>query len=125
MATLLSVLDDVPNSGDGLAAVVDGLLSFIMLALLLLWLSLQACVVQGVKRLRGCFPLRWKILHAWASLFPGFLLVLNIPIREENSPIRTQSNGLRCLLSGNGSAAAAANDSLMLMVARRKKVPIG
>lgn len=56
MARLLSVLlDDVPNLGDWLAAVVDGIPSFIMLSLFLLWLSLQACVVWGLKGFPNAF----------------------------------------------------------------------
>lgn len=44
------VLDDLPDVGDWLAVVV-GLLSFLMLSLFLLWLSLQRCVVREAKRL--------------------------------------------------------------------------
>lgn len=82
-------------------------------------------MVQEAKRLPDCFPLGWKILHAWVSLSPGFLLGLNVLVSEENSLLTSLPSGLRCQLSGNAAAVAAAafaNGSLMLMVTRRKKL---
>lgn len=77
------------------------------------------------SRLLDCFPLVWKSLHGWLSLFPGSLLELHAFVSRENSLLGTLSTGLRCLLSGGTAAGAAAGDgggvSMMLMVTRRKK----
>lgn len=70
-------------------------------------------MVQEAHRLPDCFPLGWKSLHGCMSLFPGVFLGLNLLVNEENSLLRTVSSRLRCLLSGNAAAAAAANGSLI------------